>query len=233
MVPDILLVEDDPDLREEVASFLRFSGFSVRESVGIAHAASEVRNRKPDVALIDVLLPDGSGLALLPILRSDAPQCVNMMLSARQELQLKLDAYRQGADNYLVKPVDPRELVALLTAAIARKPARSLGIWVVDRDIPSILGPNGMAQTLTLQEAAVLRTLATVAGHFASRRQLIEALGHNYLAFDEQRLEAMISRLRKKLSPLGDNPVKAVHGKGYVFTQSVKIDSTQRPVSKH
>jgi DNA-binding response OmpR family regulator len=223
MVPDVLLVEDDPDLRDEVASFLRFNGFSVRESGGVAQAAGEVRFRKPDVALIDVLLPDGSGLALLPILRTDAPLCVNMMLSARQELQLKLDAYRQGADNYLVKPVDPRELVALVTAAIARNPSRSMGAWTVDRDTPSVLGPNGMAQTLTLQEAAILRTLAIAEGHFASRRSLIEALGHDFLAFDEQRLEAMISRLRKKLSPLGENPIKAAHGKGYVFTQNLRI----------
>lgn len=230
MVPDILLVEDDPDLREEIASFLRFNGFSVRESGGVAQAASAVRDRKPDVALIDVLLPDGSGLALLPILRSDAPLCVNMMLSARQELQLKLDAYRQGADNYLVKPVDPRELVALLTAALARKPSRSLGVWVVDRDLPSVLGPNGMTQTLTLQEAVVLRTLASAAGHFASRRLLIEALGHDHVCFDEQRLEAMISRLRKKLMPLGNNPIKAAHGKGYVFTQTLRVDSTQESV---
>ena len=74
MVPDVLLVEDDPDLRDEVASFLRFNGFSVRESGGVAQAAGAVRFRKPDVALIDVLLPDGSGLALLPILRTDAPR---------------------------------------------------------------------------------------------------------------------------------------------------------------
>jgi len=89
MAPDILLIEDDPDLREEVATFLRYSNFEVRECAGVAQAASAIRERRPDAALIDVLLPDGSGLALLPILRTEAPQCVNLMLSARFELQLK------------------------------------------------------------------------------------------------------------------------------------------------
>jgi two-component system OmpR family response regulator len=223
MAPDILLVEDDPDLREEVATFLRFSGFSVRESAGVAQAADAVRSRKPDVALVDVLLPDGSGLALLPILRSEAPQCINMMLSARLELALKLDAYRQGADNYLVKPVDPRELVALLNAAMARTPSSQRGCWTVESDSLTVRGPNGLTQTLSLQEVTLLREFAQAENHFVSRRQLVKALGHDYLAYDEQRLEAMISRLRKKLSPLGENPLKAAHGRGYVFTQVLRL----------
>lgn len=223
MAPDILLVEDDPDLREEVATFLRFNGFSVRESAGVAQAAHEVRSRKPDIALIDVLLPDGSGLALLPILRSEAPHCINMMLSARFELALKLDAYRQGADNYLAKPVDPRELVALLNAALARIPSGQRGCWTVENDSLTVQGPNGLTQTLTLQEVTLLREFAQAENHFVTRRKLVQALGHDYLAYDEQRLEAMISRLRKKLAPLGENPLKAAHGRGYVFTQTIRL----------
>ena len=69
-----------------------------------------------------------------------------------------------------------------------------------------------------------MRVFAQASEHFATRRSLIEALGHDYLAYDEQRLEAMISRLRKKIAPLGDNPIKAAHGRGYVFTQTLKIN---------
>lgn len=223
MAPDILLIEDDPDLREEVATFLRYSSFAVRECAGVTQAASAIRERRPDAALIDVLLPDGSGLALLPILRSEAPQCVNFMLSARFELQLKLDAYRQGADNYLVKPIDPRELVALLNAVIARVPAGSKGAWIIENDSPTLRGPNGLTQTLSLQEITILKVLAAAPDRFATRRSLVEALGHNYFSYDEQRLEAMISRLRKKIAPLGENPIKAAHGRGYVFTQTIKM----------
>lgn len=223
MAPDILLIEDDPDLREEVATFLRYSSFEVRECAGVAQAASAIRERRPDAALIDVLLPDGSGLALLPILRAEAPQCVNLMLSARFELQLKLDAYRQGADNYLVKPIDPRELVALLNAVIARVPTGSKGAWIIESDSPTLRGPNGLTQTLSLQEVTILKVLALAPDRFATRRSLVEALGHDYLAYDEQRLEAMISRLRKKIAPLGDNPIKAAHGRGYVFNQTIKV----------
>lgn len=223
MAPDVLLIEDDPDLREEVATFLRYSSFEVRECAGVAQAASAIRERRPDVALIDVLLPDGSGLALLPILRSEAPQCVNLMLSARFELQLKLDAYRQGADSYLVKPIDPRELVAILNAAMTRLPSGSKGTWIIESDSPTLRGPNGLTQTLSLQEITILKVFATAPDRFATRRALVEALGYNFLAYDEQRLEAMISRLRKKIASLGDNPIKAAHGRGYVFTQALKL----------
>jgi len=223
MAPDVLLIEDDPDLREEVATFLRYSSFEVRECAGVAQAASAIRERRPDVALIDVLLPDGSGLALLPILRSEAPQCINLMVSARFELQLKLDAYRQGADSYLVKPIDPRELVAILNAAMTRLPSGSKGTWIIESDSPALRGPNGLTQTLSLQEITILKVFATAPDRFATRRALVEALGHNYLAYDEQRLEAMISRLRKKIASLGDNPIKAAHGRGYVFTRALKL----------
>jgi DNA-binding response OmpR family regulator len=76
---------------------------------------------------------------------------------------------------------------------------------------------------LSLQEITILKVLAVAPDRFATRRSLVEALGHNYLAYDEQRLEAMISRLRKKIVPLGDNPIKAAHGRGYVFTQTLNI----------
>jgi len=145
------------------------------------------------------------------------------MLSARFELQLKLDAYRQGADNYLVKPIDPRELVAILNAAMTRLPSGSKGTWIIESDSPTLRGPNGLSQTLSLQEIAILKVFAAAPDRFATRRALVEALGHNYLAYDEQRLEAMISRLRKKIAPLGENPVKAAHGRGYVFTQALKL----------
>ncbi len=232
MAPDILLVEDDPDLREEVAMFLRCASFAVREYAGVAQAASAIRERRPDAALIDVLLPDGSGLALLPILRSEAPQCVNFMLSARFELQLKLDAYRQGADNYLVKPIDPRELAALLNAFIARVPAGSRDAWIIENDSLTLRGPNGLAQTLSLQEITILKMLAAAPDRFVTRRSLVEALGYDYLSYNEQRLEAVLSRLRKKIAPLGENPIKASHGRGYVFTQTIKMASLATSVLK-
>jgi DNA-binding response OmpR family regulator len=77
--------------------------------------------------------------------------------------------------------------------------------------------------TLKAKEITVLKVLAVAPDRFATRRSLVEALGYNYLSYDEQRLEAMISRLRKKIAPLGENPIKAAHGRGYVFTQTLKM----------
>ncbi|MFM7567811.1 MAG: helix-turn-helix domain-containing protein, partial [Betaproteobacteria bacterium] len=116
-----------------------------------------------------------------------------------------------------------RELVALLNAAMARTPASQRGCWTVESDSLTVRGPNGLTQTLSLQEVTLLREFAQAENHFASRRQLVKALGYDYVAYDEQRLEAMISRLRKKLAPLGENPLKAAHGRGYVFTQVLRL----------
>jgi two-component system OmpR family response regulator len=223
MTTDILLVEDDQDLREEVAAFLRYRGFGVRECGSVAEAAAKVRETPPRATILDVLLPDGSGLSLLPVLRSEFPQCVNLVLSARSEIALKLDAFAWGADGYLVKPVDLRELVAQLNAIFKRVTNEPLPGWIVQLGAPIISGPRGASLTVSLQEASLLRVMAASRDQFATRRELIEALGHDYLEYDEQRLEAMISRLRRKLAPLGDNPIKAEHGRGYVFTQPIRL----------
>lgn len=172
---------------------------------------------------LDVLLPDGSGLTLLPLIETSAPHCAKLILSARSEIDLKLDAYQRGAWSYLVKPIDLRELVSLLDATLKRQGPVERGGWILATESLEIQGPRGASCTLTLQEAALLRVLALGKDRFASRRALIESLGHNHIDYDEQRLEAMISRLRRKLAPLGDNPIKAEHGRGYVFTQALRL----------
>ena len=222
--PDVLLVEDDKDLREEVATFLRFRQFAVRECGHLSEAHDAVRRQAPQAAIIDVMLPDGSGIALLDTLRTHAPGCAAVMLSARGEIDVKLDAYNAGADNYLVKPIDLRELAALVSAAVRRQPAESpTSSWYLETGTLQATSPSGDSVTLTLQESSLMSTLALSKGHFASRRDLIEALGHDYFRYDEQRLEALVSRLRKKLAPIGGNPLKAAHGKGYVFTHRLEV----------
>ncbi len=223
MMPDVLLVEDNEDLREEVAAYLRYRQFEVRDFGQLAEARASVAAKTPQVAIIDVFLPDGSGLSLLETLKLQAPSCLKMILSARSDINLKLEAYRQGADNYLLKPLDMRELVALLDASFRRVPAQDLSAWVLNSDSLTISGPAGEERKLTLQEASLLKTLARGKDKFASRKELIAGLGYDLGSYDEQRLEALVSRLRKKLTPLGGNPLKAAHGRGYVFTERLML----------
>jgi DNA-binding response OmpR family regulator len=223
MMPDVLLVEDNDDLREEVAAFLRFRQFAVRDFRQLSEARASIAAKTPQVAIIDVFLPDGSGLSLLDTLREHAPSCLKMILSARSDINLKLEAYRHGADNYLLKPIDMRELVALLDASFRRVPAQDLAAWVLNADSLTISGPDGGERTITLQEASLLKALARGKDKFASRKDLIGAIGYDPGSYDEQRLEALVSRLRKKLVPLGGNPIKAAHGRGYVFTERLML----------
>lgn len=223
MSNNILLVEDDPDLREDVATFLRFCGYLVHECGSLAQARTAIGRSTPNAAIIDVMLPDGSGLTLLPLLESAAPRCANLIVSARSDIELKLDAYKQGAWSYLVKPVDLRELVGLLGVTLKRQGTAERGGWVLSTNSLEIQGPGGASCALSLQDVALLRALALSRDRFATRKALIESLGYSYAEYDEQRLEALISRLRRKLAPLGENPIKAEHGRGYVFIQPLRL----------
>lgn len=152
----------------------------------------------------------------------NAPHCRKLVLSARSDLDLKLEAYRRGADAYLIKPIDLQELAALIQASLKRaEPLAPENHWSIDTAALRLRGPRGETVSVSLQEARVLTLMAESVRHFASRRDLIEAMGFEHSQYDEQRLEAMISRLRRKLTPLGDKPIKAVHGQGYVFTQKI------------
>lgn len=219
---DVLLVEDNDDLREEIAAFLEFRQLSVRSCERLESAQRAVDHHPPRLAIIDLFLPDGSGLDLIDLLGQRAPQCRKLVLSARGDLDLKLEAYRRGADAYLIKPIDLQELTALIQASLKRVEEPALKThWSIDTASLRLRNPNGEAIDLSLQEARVLTHMADSERHFASRRALIEAMGFDHTQYDEQRLEAMISRLRRKLAPLGDKPIKAVHGQGYVFTQKI------------
>ncbi|MEN9760221.1 MAG: hypothetical protein RI906_47 [Pseudomonadota bacterium] len=221
-IEDVLLVEDNDDLREEIAAFLEFRQFSVKSCERLESARQAVHDRPPRLAVIDLFLPDGSGLDLIDVIGQRAPHCRKLVLSARSDLDLKLEAYRRGADAYLIKPIDLQELAALIQASLKRaEPLAPENHWSIDTAALRLRGPRGETVSVSLQEARVLTLMAESVRHFASRRDLIEAMGFEHSQYDEQRLEAMISRLRRKLTPLGDKPIKAVHGQGYVFTQKI------------
>jgi len=222
----VYLVEDDFDLREELVVSLAAMGFEV---MGYGDAAEFYRAlvaRRCDIAVIDVGLPGEDGFAVVSHLRQAGGIGV-VMLTARRALDDRLRGLQEGADAYLVKPVDVRELAATLRAVARRldagagqaaKPAPGWqlaeGGWVL-RD------PEQRVLSLTTAERSFLNCLLDKRGRPVTRDELIVALGGNTLDFDPHRLDSLASRLRRKAGEVGINlPLRAVRNTGYVFSAS-------------
>lgn len=218
----VAMVEDDADLLDEASFSLRHEGFDVAACASGRELDELLRRESVDVAVLDIGLPGEDGLAIARRLRRDHPQCGIVMLTARAEVADRIAGMEEGADAYLAKPADFREL-ALVVRAVARRvaPAESpgaSGLILAVRDEALTL-PGGARVELTRSETLVLSRLARAPGQQATRSQLAEALGARYADYDPRRLEAVISRLRKKLALAGldGDALRAVRHAGYLF----------------
>ena len=235
MKPSVLLVEDDQELCLELATYLASSGFGVR-SAGTLAAASAALAEPPNLIVLDINLPDGSGLELFRQVHPSQRIGI-VMCTGRDERELRITCLKDGADAYLVKPVDPEELEATLlsvhrrvSAAVPELPSSLLMPPVVERpwhlDVVErvLTSPNGVAVLLSASELTVLKTLFGSEQRFASREALIEQVDGAADAGSAHRLEALISRLRRKV---GDKvglklPLRSAYGRGYEFAGHVQ-----------
>jgi DNA-binding response OmpR family regulator len=184
----------------------------------------------PDIALLDYNLPGESGVEIALRLRKRFGIAIGLvMVTARSMAVDKVECRRAGADDYLVKPINFGELLALIDNLSARlnppKPAEEA--WQLDLGRSEIVPPGAPAVLLTGLELLLLQALATTQNGQADRDTLVRALGKNPLAYDPRALEANISRLRRKLPPLEDgrNPLQAMRGMGYQFIRPLTIVS--------
>lgn len=226
----VTVIEDNNDLREEVVFHLRHAG---HEAVGVADATALDRSLAtdplPDVVVLDIGLPGEDGFSIATRLRRDHPGVGIVMLTARGLIDDKLHGLSLGADAYLVKPVDLRELVAVVVSVGRRLGPRAGGDggWQLDTTRREVVSPRGVQSALTNTEYLLMLQLAQAAPDVASRRALVEALGHDFLQFDERRIEAAISRLRKKLQDEGEeSPLRSARTQGYVFAAPIRIVSS-------
>lgn len=219
----IIVVEDNDDLREEIVFQLRHAGHAARGAGDGPALDRALAAEAAEVIVLDIGLPGEDGFAIARRLRRTLPDIGIVVLTARGLLEDRLRGLDLGADAYLVKPVDPRELVAVV-ASLARRVAPVDGDdWVLDTTRRELLDPQGTGIALTHTEYLLMQALAQCAPDVASRRTLVEALGHEFLQFDERRLEAALSRLRRKLQgEAGDSPLKSARNQGYVFAAPIR-----------
>lgn len=223
----VALVEDDRDLLDDVAFSLRDEGLNVAACADGRELDRLLARESFDVVVLDIGLPGEDGLSIARRLRRTLPQLGIVMLTARTAAHDRVQGMVDGADVYLGKPVDLREL-ALVIRALARRLAvgdapseQELTLLVADN---TLLCPSGERIDLTPSETVVLSRLARATGRQASRRQIIEAFGGTYLDYDERRLETIVSRLRRKLEAAGLPPdtVRAIRGSGYALQTPIQ-----------
>jgi two-component system OmpR family response regulator len=220
---EVLLVEDDPDLRDILVASLSFLGLSIRGVHDSNQLDREFFNKPADILLLDLNLPGEDGHAIAARYRRLHPGIGIVMLTARGDRHSRVMGYAGGADHYFVKPADHEEL-ALALQNLNRRLSSRQAQWVVDLRQLKILAPEGRSCDLTYNEIRILGALAEGAGTVVKRSALYGA-AHLDDEFAAQRLETALSRLRLKMKRQGlpPLPVKACHGVGYAFVEPVSI----------
>jgi DNA-binding response OmpR family regulator len=217
------MVEDDADLLDEMGFNLRQEGFQVSLCGNGRDFDRMLQTERIDVAVLDIGLPGENGLSIARRLRRNFPMCGIVFLTARSAVTDRIQGMEEGADAYLSKPVDLREL-ALVIRAVARRvaPAEAAageGFVLVEQDQVLLLD-DGQRLGLTRLETLLLSRLARSTGQQATHQQLVEALGERYSDYDPRRLEAIVSRLRQKLTRAGvrGETLRAIRHIGYILT---------------
>lgn len=218
----VLVVDDDPTVREVVVSYLRADGYDVKEAADGEAALSMIRHERPDLVVLDVMLPGVDGLEVCRRIRTSTDLPV-ILLTALGSVQDRVAGLELGADDYLTKPFSPRELV-LRAASVLRRVRESNSTdptTVTDGDLvvdgaSRKVRRGGNAVLLTVREFDLLRFLVTNPGRVFTRDELLERVW-GWSFGDQSTVTVHVRRLREKVEPDPAAPIRlvTVWGVGY------------------
>jgi DNA-binding response OmpR family regulator len=221
----ILVVEDEAKIASLVRDYLEHAGFEVITSRDGDEALAQARRSRPDLVVLDLGLPGRDGLDVTRALRGFSTVPI-VMLTARGEEADRIVGLELGADDYVVKPFSPREMVARVravlrrTAGSERQGSEMLRVADLEIDVPRrrVTRAGGRVE-LTATEFELLATLAGQPGRVFTRGQLLEALHGLALESYERAIDAHVKNIRKKIEPVPGRPryLLTVHGVGYRF----------------
>lgn len=221
-LPHILVVDDDTRLRELLRRFLLEHGFRVTTAPDAASAEAHMTALAFDLIVLDVMMPGRSGLDLTDTLRRENDVPI-LLLTAMAESEDRIAGLERGADDYLTKPFEPRELLARIRSILRRAPAANergeirinLGAHSYDPQRQELSGPAGPIR-LTSAETRLLCTLAARPGITISREELTRA---SLLGGNERAIDVQVTRLRRKIEadPRLPRYLQTVRGEGYVL----------------
>lgn len=227
----VYVVEDEPEIGKLICGTLKDYGFRTEH---FTHGRAVLRRLKavaPALLIIDLGLPDGDGLQVIREAQEQV-DCAVIILSGRGHTSDRVVGLELGADDYVVKPFEPRELVARVRSVLrrydrAREAPRSdgrarFGGWLFDLDAQTVIDAAGGATMLSTAEADLLKAMVKAPNRILSRGQLLE-LRDEADPFDRS-IDVRISRLRKKIEVDPQNPriIKTVYGAGYMFCATVE-----------
>lgn len=226
--PHILVVDDDARLRELLRRYLSSNGFIVSVAGNAAEARARLQGIAFDLLVVDIMMPGETGLELTESLSASGGGAPILLLTARDDPDDRIAGLEAGADDYLAKPFQPRELVLRINSILRRKsaapppvaaappPPVRLGRFVYQPDRDELRAGEGEAIRLTTAEAALMRALAAQPGMVISREELAERcrMDGNMRTVDVQ-----VTRLRRKIEPDPKEPryLHTVRGEGYVL----------------
>jgi two-component system OmpR family response regulator len=217
--PLLLLVEDHEDLRAELAFQLRYHRMDVAEAADAASCDRQMALQLPDIVVLDINLPDRSGYSIASEIKQRYPQVGIIMLTARAELDDRVLGFEVGADVYMVKPVDFRELHACIKSLLTRLRLGDKQVqWKFSESSRLLTAPDQSTLELTTLEALTFKTMLQHRGSVCGRETLHEALGFSGLNLNDIRLNTLISRLRRRLVQF--NPELRIvtwRNKGYAY----------------
>ncbi|WP_454833040.1 response regulator [Pseudoxanthomonas wuyuanensis] len=228
----ILVVDDDPDLRRLITDFLASHGYQVESANNVAEMRRAIEARRPDLVVLDVMMPGEDGLSAARQLASEHGPAV-IMLSALGSDTDRIIGLEVGADDYLAKPCNPRELLARVRALLRRSQSPAIPIeargnlyefagWRLDVMRRDLRDPTGIFINLSDGEFSLLRTFVEHPQRVLSRDQLLDyARGRDSEVFDRA-IDSQISRLRRKINErVQTELIRTVRNEGYMLLPAV------------
>jgi two-component system, OmpR family, response regulator len=224
--PRILVVDDDPELRTLIGDFLGQNGLDVSTAADGMAMDAALGAGTFDLVVLDLMMPGEDGLSILRRMRAaDRPAII--MLSAMGEDTDRIIGLEVGADDYLAKPCNPRELLARVRAVLRRRegreisgPSRIFGVWTLDVVARAVSRPGNTPVALTDAEFRILNAFLNRPRCVLSREALLDAAKGTDAEVYDRAIDVTISRLRRKLGD--DAPIRTLRGEGYMLT--VKAD---------
>lgn len=220
----VLVVEDEPKIARIVSDYLERAGFRALQAADGRSALAVVQRERPDLVILDLGLPDADGLDVLRRLRERSPTPV-VVLTARGEESDRIVGLELGADDYVVKPFSPKEVVARVRAVLRRTersaapaPVIRAGDLTVDLERMRVTAADRTIE-LTRTELALLAALARQPGRVLTRGQLLDAIHGVEVESYERAIDAHVKNLRRKIEPDPRRPryILTAHGVGYRF----------------
>ncbi|ALI04129.1 DNA-binding response regulator [Pseudomonas sp. FW306-02-F02-AA] len=236
MAPRVLIVDDDPLIRELLHAYLSQEGYEVHCAATAELAETFLASQTVDLVMLDIRLPGKDGLTLTRELRVRSEVGIILITGRNDEID-RIVGLECGADDYVIKPLNPRELVSRAKNLVRRvrhaqtpqpvvaipRPVKQFAAWALDTDRRRLIDRSGSETLLTHGEYQLLSVFLRNSGHTLSRDQLMDQIRNREWVPNDRSIDVLVGRLRRKLNddPAEPQLIITIHGAGYLFTASV------------